>query len=237
MKKRIYNIRASNINEKKRTELLFEEINVLEKEVENKIKGNSRWSTLFRILNTLLGFSLVICAGTIMILEGISGFINNNPDESISGFAIAIFILGGVIFVVAGSSQLFKFSDRGYHYRQGTIRLKRIRGQLRELIYMSHNYKIEEVLAFISSHRAEIDEIDLDLYKSSMTGDVNIGFDGDINVSDPKFSNSRNNSELHIVVDSSESPHSSPRKTPKIGRNSPVTIRIETGNSKDDEEN
>ncbi len=185
---------------------------------------------------------MIICAAIIMILEGAYNFVSPG---------IAIFVLAGVIFIISGSSQLFKFSDRGYHYRQGTIRLRTIRGDLRDLIYLFHDFKIEEILAFISSYRSQIDEIDLDLYKASMTGDVNIGFDGDVNVNDKNLSfnnNNNNNSELHIVVDSSESPHSSPRITPnKIrhspvlnkvvsSKSSPVTIRIET-NSKDEEEN
>jgi len=236
-KSRLYNIRAApNINEKRRTELLFEEVEELQEETKKRIKKNSFWSTVFRILNTILGLILIFSSGIIIILEALK-------EDPLTAKDVSIIVLGAVIFIIAGATELLNLSQRGYHYRQGTIRLRRILGQVRDLIYLFHDFKIEEILAFVNSYRSEIDEIDLDLYKSSMSGDVKIGFGNEPRVETPKIignENIRNNSDIHIYIDSSESPNSSPKLANKklhnvSTRNSPVMIRIETNKGKDEE--
>jgi hypothetical protein len=234
-KSRLFNIRAaSNIDKKRRAELLFEEVEELQGEVKKRIKRNSRWSTIFRISNTFLGLIIILSSAIIVILEAVR-------DEDLNGIGVAILVLGGLIFIITGASELTNLSQRGYHYRQGTIRLRRIFGQVRDLIYLFHNFQIEEVLAFINTYRAEIDEIDLDLYKSSMSGDVK-SFGNEIKIENSTFERERNNSDIHIIVESEESPKTSPKSSPNLGhknlhkvssKNSPVMIRIETGKSEE----
>jgi hypothetical protein len=222
-KSRLFNIRASSsIDKKRRAELLFEEVEDLQTEVKSRIKKNARWSTIFRVSNTLIGLTILLNSAIIVILEAVR-------EEELNGVGIAILVLGGLIFFITGATELTSLSQRGYHYRQGTIRLRRILGQVRDLIYLFHDFKIEEVLAFINTYRSEIDEIDLDLYKSSMSGDVKMGVGSDINIEKPMFENDNSHhSDIQIIVDSDESPKNG-RKTP--GKNSPITIRIETNKS------
>jgi hypothetical protein len=215
-----------NINVKKRQELIFGEVQSLEDEVIKRSKKTSCRSDFFRILNYFLNLSIILCSAIIFVLEGISGF------ES-----LGITILSGIIFAISGANELLKLGQKGYHYRQGTIRLKRIAGQIKNILYLFHTYTIEEILVSISSFRIEIDEIDMDLYKSSMPGDVKYG---DLTIKDPEMPNTRiSDSEprIHIHIDSSEerdspkaspkiSPKSSPKLSPQISRkNSPMYLK------------
>lgn len=227
-KSRLFNIRAaSNIDKKRRAELLFEEVEDLQSEVKKRIKTNSRWSTIFRIANTILGLIVILSSAIIIILQAIG-------NEPLTEVEITVIVLGSFIFLITGAGELLNFSQRGYHYRQGTIRLRRIFGQVRDLIYLFHDFRMEEILAFINTYRAEIDEIDLDLYKSSMSGDVKLTVGNEIKIEKNQSEDNSNHSDIRIFIDSEESPKSSPKLGQKIStKNSPVTIRIETNKSEE----
>ena len=90
---------------------------------------------------------------------------------------------------------------------------------------MFQNYTSEQVLTLISSLRTEIDEIDMELYRSSMTGNAN--FNTGLNISQPTFPVNKNSDseqanhtppQIHIHIDTPNSSPTSSRKSSNIGR-------------------
>lgn len=160
----IYNARAGNISEEEKRKLIFLELQDLHKHTKRKSKKTATKSKLFGWLNVLLNLSIVFSAAAIVVITAINNFQN-----------IPVIILGGVIFAISGSVQLLKLSDRGFYYRQGSSRLRRIIQESQELMYMFQKFVNEEILAYISMWKNEIEEIDLDLYKFSMVGEAKFG--------------------------------------------------------------
>ena len=207
----IYNSRvAPGLNSEERSKMVFEETALLEEELYKKSLKTSIWSNFFSGLNTFLNIVVILSSAVIVTVTAINNFQN-----------LTAIILGGVIFSISGISALLKLSDRGFNYRKGTVRLRRIRGQVRDILYMFHTYTSEQVLAFLSSFRSELDDIDLDLYQTGLTGEAKFG--NGLRVVD--HSNSNPNSQqntplprhdIHIHIDPSpeNSPHSSPRGSP-----------------------
>ena len=198
---------APNLTEQERTKLIFEETVNLEDELLKKATKTSRWSTAFGYLNTGLNLIIIVCSAIIVIISSIVECQN-----------IPVIVLGGIIFAITGANELLKLGPRGFNYMQGTIRLRRIRGQIRDIIYMFHTYTSEQILAFLSSFRAEIDDIDLDLYKSSMTGEAKFE-GGTLKISQPNTPRrdsiaGKENSHIHIHIDNT--PSSSPNSSPRI---------------------
>lgn len=210
----LYNARANGLTDNERSKLVFLEVKSLEDEVAKKSIRTSRKSSIFWWINTLLNLIVIVSSGTIVIIMGINNFQN-----------IPAIVLGGLIFVISGCNELLKLGSKGYYYRQGTYRLRRIRQQTRDLIYMFHNYTIEQILAFISSLRTEIDEIDMELYKSSMIGDAKFG-NGLRIINEPaRVTPTYQNSQNSYHSQNSEQNNSTP------GTPSHIHIHIDSGNS------
>jgi len=207
----IYGARM-NLNEEERAKLIFGELENLEEELFKKSGKIKKYSSIFQILNTVLNLTIIISSAIITILTAIYNFQN-----------IPAIVLGGIIFFISSTNELLKLGARGYYYRQGSARLRRILGQIRDILYMYHTFNSEQILAFLSSFRAEIDEIDLDLYKSSMSGDVKFG--NDIRILDIENQHKNSDSHIHIHIDTTpssspqNSPHVSPKNTPHISPN------------------
>jgi len=213
MSKALYVSRVGHgLSDEERSKLVFEETSLLEQELFQKSAKTSRWSKVFGLLNTILNLVVIVCSAIIVIISAIIECQN-----------IPVIVLGGVIFAISSSNELLKLGPRGFNYQQGTIRLRRIRRQIRDILYMFHTYTTEQVLAFLSSFRAEIDDIDLDLYKSSMTGEVKYeGGNLKITDSQPNTPNTplSENSHIHIHIDTppgsnNNSPNNSPSSSPK----------------------
>lgn len=216
----LYRARATDINDEERCELVFSEIQNLEEEVRKKSIKTSNKSKLFWWINTLLNLTIIFSSATIVIIMAINNFQN-----------VAAIVLGGLIFAISGVNELLKLGSKGYYYKQGTFRLRRIRQQARDIIYMFQNFTNEQVLAFISSLRTEIDEIDMDLYNSSMIGEARFG--NGLRIisnapSTPIFKppstpnldpNPPTPPHIHIHIDSpNNSPNSSPNSSPRNSR-------------------
>lgn len=213
MSKALYVSRvAPGLSEEERSKLIFEETSNLEQELLSKSTKTSRWSKFFGLLNTILNLIVIVCSAIIVIISAIVECQN-----------IPVIVLGGVIFAISSSNELLKLGPRGFNYQQGTIRLRRIRRQLKDILFMFHTYTTEQVLAFLSSFHAEIDEIDLDLYKSSMTGEVKYE-NGNLILTDsqPNTPNTPlpDNSHIHIHIDTPPaSQNNSPINSPNNSQN------------------
>jgi len=220
MSKSLYASRvAPGLTDEQRSKLVFEETSLLEQELLDKSTKTSRWSKVFGSLNTILNLIVIVCSAIIIILSALTECQN-----------IPVIVLGGVIFAISSSNELLKLGPRGFNYQQGTIRLRRIRRQIRDILYMFHTYTTEQVLAFLSSFRAEIDDIDLDLYKSSMTGEAKYE-NGNLKLTDshPNTPNTplHENSHIHIHIDTPPSSgNNSPSSSPKLGKDSLPQIPI-----------
>lgn len=207
------------ISEKERLKLVFQEIQNLEEDIRKKSVDTSCKSNIFWWVNTLLNVTIIISAALITMLTAVLYSEN-----------IVSIVLGAIIFIISGINQLLKLGDRGYEYFKGTFRFRRIRQQVRDIIYMFQNYNIEQLLAYISSIRTELDEIDMDLYRASMTGEAK--FDSGLRVVESsKTSNPivsvdtppsiPSNPEIHIHLETpNSSPNSSPKPSPRISKDS-----------------
>ena len=230
----MYEARVGNgVSQEDRLKLIFTEIQGLEEEIRKKSVETSCKSNIFWWINTLLNVTVIISSAIITVITSIF-YPENVPS----------IILGAVIFIISGINQLLKLGDRGYEYFKGNFRFRRIRQQVRDILYMFQNYTAEQLLAYISSIRVEVDEIDMDLYRASMTGEAK--FDNGLRIAESgKSSNpiipdiSSQNlreqntnsqpqtpSHIHIHIDTTPnsspppSPASSPRSSPMAGRDS-----------------
>ena len=235
----LYNSRvAPGLNSEQRSKMVFEETALLEEELYKKSLKTSIWSNFFSGLNTILNIIVILSSAVIVTVTAINNFQN-----------LTAIILGGVIFAISGISALLKLSDRGFNYRKGTVRLRRIRGQVRDILYMFHTYTSEQVLAFLSSFRSELDDIDLDLYQTGLSGEAKFG--NGLRVLE--HSNSNPNSQqstplprhdIHIHIDPSpenspynsprDSPHPSPHPSPQFSHHSSAPPSPNRGNLRPD---
>jgi DNA-binding FrmR family transcriptional regulator len=215
-----YNARM-NINEEERAKLIFDEMENMEKSLFKKARKIKKYSTIFQIVNTILNLTIIVSSAVSLILTAIY---NSNNVQAI--------VVNALIFTICSVNELLKLGPRGYYYRQGNMRLRRILGQIRDILYMYHTFTAEQILAFLSSFRAEIDEIDMDLYKNSMTGEVKFANDIRINIDSqqntPQHSPKKNSdSHIHIHIDSSSN---TPNHSPILSRtiSAPLEYRKNT---------
>jgi len=201
-----------NLDEKTREELIFEEVSRLDEDITKQSKKNSLWSNFFSYLNPLLNLIVILCSGATVVISAIF-----NPASAPNIVAI---VLGGVIFVITTSSELFKLGPRGYHYLQSSIRLRRIHNQMTNIKYNFHNFSAQEILIMLANIRSEVDEISLELYKKSMIGEVKFdGGNNHLSVEDSRDSHDRSHED--------SSPHSSPHLT-HHSNESHITIHIDS---------
>lgn len=159
----IFRARANpNLSEEARKELVFNEIVLISKDVDLKSVQTQCKSTWYYRINVLIAILVLASSAIIVGLQAASECIN-----------IAVITLASIIFFSQGANNLFKLSDQGVYYKEGTIRLRRIKGQVRDLKYMFHTFSVEQVLTMISQLRGQFDEIDLGLYKMSLPNQTN----------------------------------------------------------------
>ena len=230
----IYRARNSNLSEERRKQLVFTEIELVDKDIEAKSIQTRCKSNIFGIVNNIITGLILLCSGIITFYQALSDCEN-----------IAIIALSSSIFVAQGLKEFFKLGDKGFFYKQGTIRLRRLKRQTRDLMYLFHTFSVEQILSLVSQLRTEFDDRDLDLYKMSMFNEprydtglrivnndnndndrINLPSNTPIHLNRENIPNQRKKTEgqhLHIHLDS----------TPPISRNLPSTpgipmIRIET---------
>ena len=201
----VYKLINPKLKDEDKKKLLFDEIKNLEIEMSSKSKKNSKWSIVLGVLNTIFNLIVIVSAAVIMIVTGINDLEN-----------ITTIVLGGIIFAITGTNQLFKLGDKGIFYKKGTIRLKKLKGELRNIMYKFNSYTFDQILDYLTFFHSEIDDIELDLYKFSMMGEVN--YDGGLQIehdSQPNTPRNDNNSHIHIHL---ETPPDSPSSSPNMSR-------------------
>ncbi len=159
---------SSIITDEQRIELILNELNLVRKEVETKSIETQCKANWFRIVNTLISLVILLSSAVIIGLQAASDCIN-----------YPVIVLSSIIFTMEGTHKLFRWGPQGVLYKSGSMRLRGILRQVREYMYMFHRYSAEQLLALISQLRAQYDDIDMGLYKTSMTGAAkfNTGFD------------------------------------------------------------
>ena len=188
----IYKTRVgAGITDEERSQLIFKEIQNLHNDVKKKSFKTSWKSKIFSWLNTALSLSIIGSAAAIVIITAL-----NNVQ------IISVIILGGVIFAISGINELLKLGEKGYYYKQGTYRLRRLSQQIINLTLTFGNFTVEEILTLVNSMRIQFDDIDLELYKASMVGEA-------------KFGNSLR------IIEHNDTPPSSPVS---LNRSSPLSL-------------
>ena len=207
----VYKLINPKLKDEDKKKLLFDEIKSLEIELTKKSNKNSKWSIVLGILNTVFNLIVIIGAAVITIVTGINDLEN-----------VTTIVLGGVIFAITGANQLFKLGDKGIFYKKGTIRMKKLKGELRNIMYKFNSYNFDQILDYLTFFHSEIDDIELDLYKFSMMGEVQ--YDGELRIEHDSQSNTPRNDNSHIHIHL-ETPPDSPSSSPKISRTSLSEMR------------
>lgn len=185
------------INEKDRLKLIFKEVEDLEVEIKEKADNIRKKSTIFWWLDLLFNVCIIGGSAAVTLVTAIE------TDRS-----IAVIVLGAVMFFFSGLFKYLKLGDKGYHYHQGNFRLHRINQQVRNLLYLFSNYSVEQILTIISNLRTELDEIEMNLYRSDIKGEGEMLLD----VEKPHL---QSDSEIHIHIETpQDSPYGSPHGTP-----------------------
>lgn len=200
----VYKLINPKLKDEDKKKLLFDEIKNLEIEMSGKSKKNSKWSIVLGVLNTIFNLIVIVSAAVIMIVTGINDLEN-----------ITTIVLGGIIFAITGTNQLFKLGDKGIFYKKGTIRLKKLKGELRNIMYKFNSYTFDQILDYLTFFHSEIDDIELDLYKFSMMGEVN--YDGGLQIEHDSQPNTPRNDNSHIHIHL-ETPPDSPSSSPNMSR-------------------
>ena len=196
----LYNTRAGNFTDDERKRMIFKELQDIQQEAKKKSIKTSFKSNVLWWINTILNLVVVTCAAAIVIINGIS-LPSANPLSNLPAL-----ILGGIIFIISGSDRPLKLGPRGYYYQQASYRLKRIISQARNLTYKISSLTNEEILLHINAMRVEMDDIDLEMYKSSMPDDEKLATSRMSN----SFQESRNDSPNNSLHESHEQKSDSP---------------------------
>lgn len=200
----VYKLINPKLKDEDKKKLLFDEIKNLEIEMSGKSKKNSKWSIVLGVLNTIFNLIVIVSAAVIMIVTGINDLEN-----------ITTIVLGGIIFAITGTNQLFKLGDKGIFYKKGTIRLKKLKGELRNIMYKFNSYTFDQILDYLTFFNSEIDDIELDLYKFSIVKEVN--YDGGLQIEHDSQPNTPRNDNSHIHIHL-ETPPDSPSSSPNMSR-------------------
>ena len=220
---------SSQITDEQRLELVLNELSLVRKEVDTKSIETQCKANWFRVINTLSSLIILASSAVIIGLQAASTCLN-----------IPVIVFSSIIFVMEGTHKIFRWGPQGVLYKNGTVRLKRISRQIRDYMYMFHRYNVDQLLTIISQLRAQFDDIDVNLYKTSMAGAAkyNTGFEvdnpeidnvnmGNINAGSPTSTpvllggnggnnnnnnggNNGNNSSPHVHIHIDQSPMPSP---------------------------
>jgi hypothetical protein len=222
----LYNTRVGDYTDDERKKMIFKELQDIQREAKKKSVTTTFKSDLFWWINTILNLIVVISSAAIVIINAF----NLPSPNSIPN--LPALILGAIIFTIASTDRPLKLGSRGYYYRQTSYRLKRLIQQTRDITYTFQNFTNEEILAYISSMRVEMDEIDLEMYRSAMPDEGT--FPNNIRLSESP----------HVSLHDSpnNSPHNLPRTSPQMSRisphnsphNSPQMSRVSFNDKRDD---
>lgn len=203
------------LSEEKRTRLILNELNIVGKEIENKQIEAQCKANVYRIINTVSSLLIIISAAVIAGMEATSNCLN-----------IPVLVFSGIIFFTEGTHKLCQWGPQGVLYMHGSIQLKKLQRQAKEYMFFFRRYTTEQLLTLINILRDQCDDVDMGLYKLSVSGQVhyNSGFDIDTHETSPHLSPfptprespnrkiSRN--DVHIHIDS----------TPRQENDTPVLI-------------
>ena len=148
----------TNISDLERRRLIFDELKIILIETDNKSIETQYKANAYRFINNLSVFIIIACAGIIVGLQAASECIN-----------IPAIVLASVIFILQGIQPIFRLAQQGFSYEQGTISLRRIKRQVRNIMYMYHTFTVEQVIAKLSKLMASFDKVDLGLFKTSIS--------------------------------------------------------------------
>ncbi len=181
------------ITEEQRKQLILNELNLVKKEVETKSYETQFKANCFGFLNTATSLIILISAAVIVGLQSGSNCIE-----------IPVIVLSSIIFVLEGVHKLFRLGPQGMMYKYTTVQMKKIGGQVRDYMYSFHRYNSDQLLALIGQLRAQYDDLDLGLYKTSVAGHIRYNANLDIeqggggNFEIPQTSNSNLNLNTNL---------------------------------------
>jgi len=185
--------------------MILKELSIVGKEIENKqIEARSKANNL-RIVNSLSSLLIIIGAAIITAMEAVSDCIN-----------IPVIVFSSLIFFIESTHKLFQWGPQGVLYMHGYIRLSGLYRQKKDYEFFYDKYTPEQLLTLVSMLRAQCDDVDMGIYKLSISGNVQTGFDVQHNnspfpnsqLSEPgsplsqRKPNEANSSHVHIHLDS-----------------------------------
>ena len=215
----VFQARVGNVDPEQRLRLIFNELQELESDICQRSKKSRQKSDNFWWFEILFTTCMTGGSAAVTIVTAFT------DDKN-----IPVLVLGAVMFFVATMNKVLRLGDRGFTYRQGNHRLQKIRQQIRNTMYNFQDNTPEQLLVLINKIRNDIDDIDLELYRSNMTGNVQFDDNFQIKVEDNNQDSEKKPSEIHIHLDSQHSsPNNShsntPNMSPKINRQSPYFQR------------
>ena len=204
----------SKITEEQRIELILNELNLVEKEVENKQTETEWKSKLFRFLNILSTLAIISCSAIIFGLELADDCTN-----------IGIIVMSALILITEGIQKAFRLGPLGLLYKHGNLQLKRISRQVREYMYFFNQYTPEQLLSLVSTLRAQYDDVDIGIYELSLNNTARYNNGLDIESGAPLNLESR---FAQNSFPSNRSQNNIPGISPNVSQNSPqVHIHID----------
>lgn len=153
-------------NSNRRMNMILKELSIVGKEIENKqIEARSKANNL-RIVNSLSSLLIIIGAAVITAMEAVSDCIN-----------IPVIVFSSLIFFIESTHKLFQWGPQGVLYMHGYIRLSGLYRQKKDYEFFYDRYTPEQLLTLVSMLRAQCDDVDMGIYKLSISGNVQTGFD------------------------------------------------------------
>lgn len=150
----IYKTRCKdNISEEHRREYVYRELELAAKQCDTKIITTDSKALIFRFLNVASSMSIIVCSAIIVGLEAASECIN-----------IPVIVLSSIIFAVEGTHKLLSWGPRGIKYKDTSVRLKRTKRQIRNLMLFFHTFTTDVLLTMVTQFWDYIEELDMDLF-------------------------------------------------------------------------
>ena len=167
-----YNTRCNNeITDDERRKYLFGEFEVVSGAIEVKSLETNKKANIFRMINVSSSLTILLLAGLIIGLEAASDCIN-----------IPVITFSSIIFFIQGAHEYIKWGPQGIIYKQNTIRLRRVRRQIRNVMLQFHTFTTEWLLAIIGQYWVEFEDIDVGIYQLTTPGQLKYNTGGNIDI-------------------------------------------------------
>ena len=167
-----YNTRCNNeITDDERRKYLFGEFEVVSGAIEVKSLETNKKANIFRMINVSSSLTILLLSGLIIGLEAASDCIN-----------IPVITFSSIIFFIQGAHEYIKWGPQGIIYKQNTIRLRRVRRQIRNVMLQFHTFTTEWLLAIIGQYWAEFEDIDVGIYQLTTPGQLKYNTGGNIDI-------------------------------------------------------